>query len=270
MTSINDIENEVIYLNAIREIIDSVVNFEVMKLYGSDPNSSVLCNTTTHQKYFNIILTDFLSNTDGRGIIKRNTYLGALKYITTRPNFNINSSVLSLQKVTSEFDDWLFQKIEVESWLPSIGKNIVLKLSRSNLIKICGNISKHNYLRSMKFSKEVQKILLLSGISVDLGGTLLVLGDFYTRFHVDVFNYHISTIAEFLNDIRWEMYEYLKPEWERSIQWEGRNPPMYKYRYPQGVSSEFAKECYWNLMNDVRVKPFMRRFKVDRFLKLRY
>jgi hypothetical protein len=34
------------------------------------------------------------------------------------------------------------------------------------------------------------------------------LDDFYERFHKDILNYHSSTIAEFLNNIRWGIYEY--------------------------------------------------------------
>src|SRR5215218_1142153 len=41
---------------------------------------------------------------------------------------------------------------------------------------------------------------------------LLALADFYEKFHTDILNYHASTIAEFLNNIRWGIYEYLQPE----------------------------------------------------------
>lgn len=53
----------------------------------------------------------------------------------------------------------------------------------------------------------------------------LALEDFYRWFHDDILNYHASTIAEFLNNIRWGIYEYLQPEFQRSIVWESREPP---------------------------------------------
>ena len=99
---------------------------------------------------------------------------------------------------------------------------------------------------------------------------LLALAEFYERFHTDILNYHGSTIAEFLNNLRWGIYEYLQPEFRRSIIWEAGNLPMYRYTYPDGVVTNLAKNCYWELMNEVRIQPFMRRLQVTRSLKLRY
>ena len=62
------IEKEVVYLKAIAEMIDAMVNHEVFDLLGADPNSQVLFRTTTHQQYFNIILVDLLSPLDNRNV----------------------------------------------------------------------------------------------------------------------------------------------------------------------------------------------------------
>ena len=43
----------------------------------------------------------------------------------------------------------------------------------------------------------------------------LALDDFAAWFHDDVLDYHASQIAEFLNNIRWAVYEYLQPERRR-------------------------------------------------------
>ncbi len=66
---------------------------------------------------------------------------------------------------------------------------------------------------------------------------MLALGDFYERFHTDILNYHSSTIAEFLNNIRWGIYEYLQPEFRRSIVWEESNPRKYRYTVVSRISS---------------------------------
>ena len=99
---------------------------------------------------------------------------------------------------------------------------------------------------------------------------MLVLADFYQRFHTDILNYHSSTIAEFLNNIRWGIYEYLQPEFHGSIVWEAGDTRMYGFTYPPDVTSKLAKECYWELMNEVRSPPYVRRFRVTKWLKLRY
>ena len=107
-------------------------------------------------------------------------------------------------------------------------------------------------------------------MQVELEAALLALEDFYSWFHDHVLNYHGSTIAEYLNNIRWGIYEYLRPEFERSIVWESRDPPEYRYTVPRDVTSQFGRESYWELMNLVRSEPYMRRFQATKWQKLRY
>ena len=109
---------------------------------------------------------------------------------------------------------------------------------------MCGDISKHNFLRAVSVANELQGFLSKSGVLVTQDDALLALSDFYQRFHKDIFNYHASTIAEFLNNIRWSIFEYLQPEFHRSIVWESYEPPKHKYTYPNEIKSNFAQECY--------------------------
>jgi len=264
------IEQEVIILKSVKELIDSMVNFELMSLEGNDPNSNIAFKSITHQRFFNIILVDFLSQTDKKGPIKQTSYLGGLREIINNPYFDENNSVSNLKVATLEFKDWVEQEVEVDVWLPSMDKETKLKITRFSFLKMTGNISKHNYLRAIGVAEELRNILSESGLTVDIDEVLLALAEFYERFHTDVLNYHSSTIAEFLNNIRWGIYDYLQPEFKKSIVWEGDDPPKYHYTYPKEMKSKFAKACYWELMNEVRIEPFMRRFKVTKWLKLRY
>lgn len=255
--ALSEIEEEVILLKAIKELIDSMVNFEVLNLYGNDPDTNILFNSTTHQKFFNIILVDFLSQTDEKGFTKQVSYLGALRKISESPSFNVNNSINALRKATFEFVDWLKQQVEVKIWLPSIDTETKLTLSRLTFLKMCGNISKHNFLRAIGVAEELKGILSKSGITIELDSALLALSDFYERFHTDILNYHASTIAEFLNNIRWGIYEYLQPEFQSSIVWDKTTPPLYRYTYPNGVEAKLAQECYWEIMNEVRTPPYI-------------
>jgi hypothetical protein len=267
---LNKIEEEVILLKAVKEIIDSMVNFEVLSLNGSDPNSNIMFRSTTHQVFFNIVLVDFLSRTDKRAPTKQTSYLGGLKLISVDPCFNDEDSIEPLRLATHDFVDWLDQKVDVDVWLPSIDTKTTLMISRFSFLKMCGDICKHNFLRSIGVAEELKDTLAQSGVTIEMDDALLTLEDFYERFHTDILNYHGSTIAEFLNNIRWGIYEYLQPEFQRSFIWEKDNPPMYRYTYPEGVSTKLARDCYWELMNEVRKQPYMRRFQVTRWLKLRY
>jgi hypothetical protein len=217
-TKISDIEQEIIILKAIIEIIDSMVTYEIMSLVGDEPDSNILFKSSIHQKFFNIVLVDFLSPIKIKGLIDQESYLSAMKDISERPSFNVGDSIRPLHEATQKFIDWLDQEVKVDDvWLPSIDKQTTLCIARKNFLKMCGNISKHNFLRLSVVARGLQKSLAANGVSVAPEDSLLMLTDFYERFHTDIMTYHSSTIAEFLNNIRWGIYEYMQPEFHRSI-----------------------------------------------------
>ena len=111
--TLTDIEKEVILLKDVWELIASMVNFEMLKVYGNDSDSNILFNTMTHLRFLNSVLVDFLSRTDKRAFFKQTSYLGALKNISKNPNFDMNGSVNSLRTSTHEFSEWPEQEIEV-------------------------------------------------------------------------------------------------------------------------------------------------------------
>src|SRR5215831_3845294 len=112
--TLNKIEEEVVLLKAINEIIDSIVNFEVLALTGSDPNTFIFFHSMTHQRFFNIVLVDFLSRTDKRSPVNQTSYLGALKAISENPNFNVGGSISLLSEATRMFIEWLEQEVEIQ------------------------------------------------------------------------------------------------------------------------------------------------------------
>ena len=267
---LTDTEAEVVLLKGTTELIDSMVNFELFDVAGTDPDSQIIFRTATHQRFFNIALVDFLSQTDKKAPISQTTYLGALRTVSKHPSFDVGGSVQALRQATLAFAGWLEQKVAVDTWLPSISKQVPLPLTRISFLKACGNISKHNFLRLGNVAEEIIGTLAASGVSITPEEAFLVLADFYDRFHTDILNYHSSTIAEFLNNILWGIHEYLQPEYQRSLVTEGGNPPKYRYTYPTNVVNEFARTCYWDLLNEVRRRPYVKRFSVTKWLKIRY
>jgi len=256
-------KKKVIFLKAVYELINSMVNYEIMDLAGA----SVVFKSMTHQMYFNVILVDFLSRSDKRIIGEEQTYLEAVTLICKNPSFNQNGSAGGLTLAINKFVEWLDQEIQVETWLPSIDTNVHLTIMRAQFIKICGNISKHNFSRLSITANELLGILGKNKIKIELEEVLVLLKDFYEKFHFDVLSSHASIICEFLNNIRWGIYEYLKPEYDHSIVYEGGNPPMYKFTYPRGIINKFAKNCYWDLMNEIRGRPYMPKFQVPDWIK---
>ena len=267
----NNVEKEVIFLKAIKALIDSIVNNEVLDLFRADPHSEVHFKSMTHQKYFNIILLDLLSCSDKKVLGEQQSYLGAIRSICQSPNFNKNNSIDELNISNNEFVNWLKQEVEVKIWLPSIDTEANLIIKRIEFIKISGNISKHNFSRLSGVAKKLIEIFKRNHIDISFEDALLILDECYETFHFDLINYHGSTISEFLNNIRWGIYHYLQPEFQQSIVYEGdEHPWKYHYTYPEDINNDFAKNCYWDLMNEVRSKPYMKKFQVTRYLKMRY
>jgi hypothetical protein len=85
-----------------------------------------------------------------------------------------------------------------------------------------------------------------------------------------VLSYHGSAIAEFLNNIRWGIYEYLKPEFARSFTEDDPVSIAYRFIYPQHCDNQVARAMYRDLMNMVRSEPYLPKFEVTKYLKMRY
>lgn len=206
-----------------------------------------------------------------REIFPNQSYLDALNKICDAPNFDKNDSIAELKKAIKDFDAWLNHKVRFDDiWLPSINKKLPIDMQRIEFIKICGNLSKHHLPTGQ--ATKVFKIIENSGHQLKKSDGFLVLEEFYDVFHFDKFAYHLSTIAEFLNNIIWGIQTYLQPELTRSynIVESPGTEPSYKFIYPDGVEDSFSQACYWDLMNKVLSKPYIQRFQVPSILKKRY
>ncbi len=181
----NTVEEEVVLLKAVVDLIDSIVNFEIFDLLGIDPDSNILFHAGTHQKYFNLVLADFLSKTDKRAPVTQKSYLAGLRAIGAAPSFDVNGSVELLRDSTAAFTRWLEEKVEVDIWMPSIERQEILKVTRFTFLKMCGDLCKHNFLRAVGVAEELRAILEKSGVVISVEESLLGFEDFYQRFHDD-------------------------------------------------------------------------------------
>lgn len=262
-------EEEVIYLSAVTELLRSMVNFELMKVVGEGDHKQVRFETSVHRQFFFIALVDFLSRTDAKAPVPSVPYLRALKAICDAPCFDANNSVLSLKKAVNAFSAWLREEISIPAWLPSISLQVEFSIPRYTVLKIVGNLSKHNTLRSVGVAEDIQLHLQKAGKPVELYQAMLAQEDLYDIFHDDVCAYHGSTIVEFLNGLVWGIQNYLLPDYRRAYTPEGGDSLAYKFRCPEGLESPYAKTCYHNLMNRVRTGPIFEPFVVTEHLKIK-
>lgn len=283
MATLNKTEQEVIVLNAIWGMIDDMVNYIIFEKNERQTDVILRFCGSEHMRLFNVLLVDFLSSPQpakGGGLPfdlpepsssarpSDWTHLFYLRQVCASPRLGTDASKIS--NTLDGFSAWLEATATVEGvWLPSIEIELDMKVSRIGFIKMCGNIAKHNILRLSQNVKRLRNIMKENGHSIDEGQAYLALPDFYEWFHKDIFQYHSSAIAEYLNNLRWGMFEYLLAEFLRAHHKVGPGS-MYGYHIPAEITEPLAKVMYYDLMNRVRTRPYMPRFEVSQFVNVKY
>lgn len=264
------IDNEVIILRNAYDHIGDLVNHSLIQLQGKEEHRYVKFHDMNQRRLFFILLVDFLSKTDRKGPIDQVSFLQGLIKVTEHPNFSHQNSEYDLKIALNVFISWLNEEVEINFWLPSIKHEIMLNIKRIDYLKMCGDVSKHNYLRSIGVADNLRKIMLQSGVSINQEQAMLALPDFYARFSEDILIYLASHICEMLNNICWGIYRYMLPEFEQSYHRSNDKLIGYSFRVPRDVKSEYAKDCYWELMNGIIRKPYFEKFKVSDDFKREY
>lgn len=215
---------------------------------------------------------DFLSKPDGDIFNVNEPILKFLKYEDKKPNFNFYNSVDGLKETASNFDSWLAKEIIIEHlWLPSVEIQCDLRITRKELLEICGTALKHNLFKLTRQAIKVQKLMLRNGFDIEIENIFPAFDDFTGYIHEGGYlTYMGQTVVEFLNSIRFEIHEYLSIEYSKSYKKDGSEVGKYVYSYPEFVKNSFGQTMYWDLMNQVRSGPYMKRFAVPAYLKQRY
>lgn len=266
-------KREILFLDTVRWLCDEICNYVILDIIGSGEHSNILFHTEVHQRVFFITLVDLLSPSDPNTIGEATPYLRALAEVCENPFFQNGDSLRLLKETVEAFRAWLVEPVEIKFWLATVEVEDTLTLTRAEMIKAAGNIVKHNHTRLWGIAKVFDDALRAKGHSYDKGQFLLDLHEgFYFRLYEDIGNYHASTIAEFVNNIRWGIHEYLRPECARAYRKVGSGfDGAYTFDVPAVLSDdEFIRGLYWRLMNSVRSKPIVPRFTVTEWLKKRH
>jgi hypothetical protein len=280
-------EQEAIVLNAVWAMIDDMVNFAIfMPLEGRTQNTNLTPKSSDTQRLFHVLLGEFLSPLVRKG--KRGlpfdlpqppsgarpsdlTFLFYLRQVLGEPKLNAIPD--AIRQPVEAFADWLEEDSYVEGvWLPSINVEAHLTIKRITWLKICADIGKHNFARLEPNVSKIVSILAAHDKEIDEGMGYAVLPEFWEWFHTHLFAYHASTIAEFLNNIRWGIFHYLRPEFARAYHVTMRvtGADIYAYHYPAEIVSPIARTMYWELMYMARSRPYFPQFTVTDSLKRQY
>jgi len=277
----NDIEQEAIILNSAYTMIDDMVNWTMFPDTELTGSTVLQFNSREHARLFIILLTDFLSHvrdskagstahklrsvpTDAQGADR--TFIYYLRQVCRHPQLGTDPANLDLN--VEQFADWLEELITSEGVnLPSISAVTDVTVKRLQYIKLCGNIAKHNLSRLDQTISDLRRLLEEAGHDVSVQEAYLATENFFDWFFHDIFIFHSNQIIEFLNDIRWAMYIYLQPEYRRSWHSTGGFHGGYGYHVPDAITDPVARAMYWDLMNSVRSKPFLKQFVVHAAFK---
>ncbi len=271
----NDIEKEVGLLLAALKLVKAMVNHSVLSVEDDAEEQCIRPQTGESAALFNILAVDFISPL-GDPFPDRTTMLDGLREICQTPNFDVGSSVAPLARAVEELANWLdFEATFKEILLPSIDRELTLVMARKEFLYHCGNIEKHNTFRLTAVAKKIHAVLQRSDPTATLIDAYLAMEDFQRWFHEDIFLYHLTKLSEMLNSIAWGIQDYLTPEYRRSYTVvSGKSERMhfesYRFECPAGITSELGRAFHWELMNQVRAKPYVMRFKTSRHLVGRY
>lgn len=261
------LEQEIVILYAVWDMIYGMVNRSMFKI---DFLSSGELHFTSNesQELFAILLADFLSlPSDGLFGLPRpvapiervdKTFLFYLKKICKSPSLEGNPA--NLMQTVDLFSQWLNTETVIENvWLPTVEIEVTLKIQRITLLELCGNAAKHGFARLSGDIGVTEQILRNHGHNLTDGKSFHAHAELTQWFEQEgPLNFLAPVVAEHLNDLRWALYEYLKPVFQKyAYKSEGR---YFRYHYPADCNLPLIREFYWTLMNEVIREPFFPRF----------
>lgn len=283
----NDTEREAIILNTVWQMIDEMVNWGKFEKFEHIEPATLAFTSSEARTLFAVLLGDFLSDVrtfKGEpmplGLMpvpsgarpSDLTMLFHLREVCRNPKLGLDAS--SLAAATEAFGDWLEGEFVSEGVnLSTIDVVTDLRVPRIRYLKMCGDIAKHSLARLSTNVRHLRRLLADAGHDVSEQDAYLAVDDFAEWYLRGIFIYHSSYIGEFLNNIRWAIYEYLLPEFGRSWHLTDKATelfPIYSYRVPADITEPLAKGMYWGAMNRTRSPPYVQRFVVSDSFKTLY
>lgn len=282
------LEQEAIVLNAVMGMVDDMVNDVIFCPLGEErENTNLLPQTSETLRQYAILLRDFLSPVTGKGkgpvpfglptptsSSKATDYTTLFYLVRVCENPLIGSDVRFLTMLVHDFIEWLECPAFVPRvWFSNIGMEVDLTVKRIDFIRMGGDIGKHNFLRLGGQASKLIRILEENDVSISESQAFAALPDCWDWFHTHLFAYHASTIAEFLNNIRYAIRLYVteaaKSRYRVTAKFDDYHE-SYAFDRPADIKSEFAWAQYCELLGSTKRKPNFPRFSVTQSLKDRY
>lgn len=267
----NAAEQEAIGLCIALEGLNQIVNRAILDLRNVEAypeESEVRFATRQHQQLFLIRLLDFVKEGGAASLTGVNgSCLAVLKAACQTRAFERDDSARLLVNATDTMDAWLSERTQFSLWLPTLDIQADLNVPRVDFLYITGNQVKHNLSRLTGVSREIVRMLAEHGHQVPEELVPLALDDFREHLQEHYFNYYGTWLAELLNEVRWGLHEYLLPTFAWSYTRDAADEILYSYQYPASLTAEIPRQWFWRLMNHVRQRPYLPRFKGAHYMK---
>lgn len=262
--ALSEPEREVVVLSSVMGIIDDMVNHTIFSFPGNNTTLQPLPETSTAKAYFSLRLSDFLAQTDRNIGIAEAPYLRHLSEIAETPSFG---DANGLRAAIKSFVHWLEEeKTFAKVWLPTLNIETSIRPSRLSWLKVAGNLQKHDALRSSGTAADIARWLRDRGHAIGRLEILGALDDFREWLIDDALSAYVPVLAFFLNELRWETFDYLRSYYEKHhvTEWDDLHQlPRYRYTPDPRIVTPFARGQRDALLNWVRKTPIVARFSID-------
>lgn len=230
--------------------------------------AEVLFHSHIHEQLFLVRLLDFVKEPGSSSITGVNgSCLDVLQAVCAVKNFEHESSCEELSDAVARLVEWLNSRSTIKLWLPTLGIDARVEVSRLDFLFVAANQSKHNLSRLTGVSRKLHEILQKHGYEVQVEQLPLALDDFREHLQENYFVYYGTWLAELLNNVLWAITIYLNPQFKRSFQRSDEASYEYSYAYPDQIRDSVAQQWFWRLMNNIKTKPYIDRFAGAHYLK---
>lgn len=218
-----------------------MVNRSVFVGLQTDKPTTLLPQTREHALLFVVLLRDFLSEVRSvgktplpMGLCKPppnsspsdRTFIFHLRQVCAAPRLGTDPSGLNC--TVEQFARWLEGSFDAKGVnLANIDLVCDLRVERYRYIQMCGDIAKHSLPRLSVNARHLRNLLRDAGHEITEEQSYLAIPSFFDWFFDDCFMYSLSRITEFLNEIRWAIFDYLEPEHQRA--WRQIDDVAYEY-----------------------------------------
>lgn len=267
----SEAEREAIGLCICLEAVSDIANHALLELRDVSmypAETEVYFHTHIHQHLFLIRLLDFVKesgDTQLTGVT--GSCLAVLKNACATKYFDVDGSVEELKVAVEALESWLSYTKTITFWLPTLDIIAKIEVSRLEFLKISGNYSKHNLSRLTGVSRDVATILRNHGYSVPVEYIPLALDDFREHLEENYFVYYGTWLSELMNNVRWGLQAYLEPTFSHSYRADSNDAFRYTYQYPADIQENVPRQWFWRLMNNVRGRPYLKKFVGAHYLK---